>query len=63
MFSMAIAAALALLAGIIACLGCDKLVRLAARSESALSNVEALLKARHDLVPMMIEAMRDHACE
>lgn len=62
MTSIAILAVLAVIAGIIGFLVCDDLVRLLAQSESALSNVEALLKMRHELVPSLLDAVRDHDC-
>jgi hypothetical protein len=63
MTSIAIVAVLAVIAGIIGFLIYDDLVRLLAQSESALLNVEALLKMRHELVPNLLDAMRDHDCD
>jgi hypothetical protein len=51
MITLAILAVLALVAGIIAFLVCDDLVRLLVQSESEQLNIEALLKLRHELVP------------
>jgi hypothetical protein len=63
MITMAILAVLTLIAAVMALLTCDDLVRLLASSESALTNLEVLLKMRHDLVPNLLEAMRDHVYE
>jgi hypothetical protein len=61
MITIAILAALALIAGLIALLTCNDLMQLLVRSESALLNIEVLLKVRHDLVPSLLETVRDHA--
>jgi hypothetical protein len=58
---MAILATLAPIAGIIAFLTYDQLIRLLKSSESALLNIEALLKVRHDLIPDLLDAMRNRA--
>jgi hypothetical protein len=60
MITMAILAVLALIAGIIAFLICDDLVRLLVQSESEQLNVEALLKLRHELVPSLMDVVRDY---
>ena len=56
-------AALGLIAGIIALLIYSSLVRLVARSESAWLNVEALLKVRHDMIPNLLETVKDYAAD
>jgi LemA protein len=61
MIVMTVLTVLALIAGIIAFLVCNDLIHLLMRSESALTNVEVLLKMRHDLVPDLLDAMKDHA--
>jgi LemA protein len=61
MIVMSILAALAIIAGLVAVLICNDLIRLLVRSESALVNIEVLLKMRHDLVPDLLDAVRDHA--
>ncbi|MGO9228241.1 MAG: hypothetical protein ACLQKA_03380 [Bryobacteraceae bacterium] len=58
---MSILAALAIIAGLVAVLICNDLIRLLGRSESALVNIEVLLKMRHDLVPGLLNAVRVHA--
>jgi hypothetical protein len=60
MITLAILAVLALIAGIIAFLICDDLVRLLVQSESEQLNVEALLKLRHELVPGLMDVVRDY---
>lgn len=60
MITIAILTVLALCAGILAFLICDDLIRLSVQSESALLNVEVLLKVRHDLIPSLLDAVRDH---
>jgi len=54
---------LIVVAGIIAFLICDNLMHLLVRSESALTSVEVLLKMRHDLVPHLLVAVKDHASD
>jgi len=61
MIVMSILAALAIIAGLVAVLICHDLIRLLGRSESALVNIEVLLKMRHDLVPDLLNAVRVHA--
>jgi len=60
---IAILAAVGLIAAIVALLICDRLIRLLVRSESAWSNIEALLKVRHDLVPDLLETVKDYAAD
>jgi LemA protein len=60
---IAILAALGLIAGIIALLICNGLIRLLARSESAWLNIEALLKVRQDMIPNLLETVKDYAGE
>ncbi len=60
---IAILAALGLLAGLAAFRAYNGLIHLGARSESAWSNIEALLKERHDLVPNLLETVRDYAAD
>jgi LemA protein len=60
---IAILAALAFIAGIIALLIYNSLVRLLVRSESAWSNIEALLKVRHDMVPNLLETVKEYAAD
>ncbi|MGB7760473.1 MAG: LemA family protein [Bryobacteraceae bacterium] len=60
---IAILASLGLIAGIAALLICDRLIRLLVRSETAWSNIEALLKVRHDMVPNLLETVKDYAAD
>jgi LemA protein len=60
---IAILASLALIAAIVALLIYNSLVRLLARSESAWLNIEALLKVRHDMIPNLLEAVKEHAAD
>ena len=60
---IAILAAVGLIAAIAALLIGDRLIRLLVRSESAWSNIEALLKVRHDLVPDLLETVKDYAAD
>jgi hypothetical protein len=60
MITIAILTVLALSAGILAFLICDELIWLLVQSESAQLNLEVLLKVRHDLVPGLLDAVRDH---
>ena len=60
---IAILAAVGLIAAIAALLIGDCLIRLLVRSESAWSNIEALLKVRHDLVPHLLETVKDYAAD
>jgi LemA protein len=63
MIVIAILAALGLAAAIVALLIRSRLTRLAAQSESAWSNIEVLLKVRHDLVPNLVETVREYAAD
>jgi hypothetical protein len=63
MIAMAILAVLILIAGFVAFLIWKDLMRLLILAESTLLNVEALLKARHDLVPDLLDAVRDYASD
>jgi hypothetical protein len=60
---MAMLAVLTLIAGFIAFLIWNDLMRLLILAESALLNVEVLLKVRHDLVPDLLDAVRDYASD
>ena len=60
MITMAILTMLALIAGIIAFLICDDLVRLLVQSESEQLNIEALLKLRNELVPGLMNVVREY---
>ena len=60
---MAILAVLILIAGFVAFLIWKDLMRLLILAESTLLSVEALLKARHDLVPDLLDAVRDYASD
>ena len=60
MITIATLTVLALCAAILAFLICEDLIRLLVQSESALANIEVLLKVRHDLVPSLLDAVRDH---
>jgi hypothetical protein len=63
MIAMAILAVLILIAGFVAFLIWKDLMRLLILAESTLLSVEALLKARHDLVPDLLDAVRDYASD
>ncbi len=63
MIAMAMLAVLTLIAGFIAFLIWNDLMRLLILAESALLNVEVLLKVRHDLVPDLLDAVRDYASD
>ncbi|MGA3257314.1 MAG: hypothetical protein ABSE35_00295 [Bryobacteraceae bacterium] len=63
MIVIAILAALGFIAAIIALLIYNNLIRLLVRSESAWSDIEALLKMRHDMVPNLLETMKDYASD
>ena len=63
MIVIAILASLGLIAGIIALLISNSLIRLLVRSESAWLNVEALLKVRHDMIPNLLETVKDYAAD
>jgi LemA protein len=63
MIVIAILAALGFIAAIIALLIYNSLIRLLVRSESAWLNIEALLKARHDMIPNLLEAVKGYATD
>jgi|CZKN01.1.fsa_nt_gi LemA protein len=63
MIVIAILAALGFIAAIIALLIYNNLIRLLVRSESAWSDIEALLKMRHDMVPNLLETVKDYASD
>jgi len=63
MIVIAVLAALGLIAAIIGVLIYGSLIRVLARSESAWLNIEALLKVRHDLVPNLLETVKDYAAD
>jgi hypothetical protein len=60
---MVILAVLTLIAGFITFLIWNDLMRLLILAESTLLNVEVLLKVRHDLVPDLLDAVRDYASD
>ena len=41
----------------------NRLTHLAARSETAWSTIEALLKMRHELVPDLLETVKEYAAD
>lgn len=61
--AMAILAVLTLTAGFIVFLIWNDLMRLLILAESALLNVEVLLKVRHDLIPDLLDAVKDYASD
>jgi LemA protein len=63
MIVITILASLGLSAGLGALLIYNQLVRLLVRSESALLNIDVLLKLRHDLVPNLLETVKEYAVD
>jgi LemA protein len=61
MTAIVILAVAALIAGFVALLASNDLIQLLVRSESALLNIEVLLKVRHDLVPNLVDTVKSHA--
>ncbi|MGA2039953.1 MAG: hypothetical protein ABSH42_11800 [Bryobacteraceae bacterium] len=63
MIVIAFLASLGIVTAIIALLVYNGLIGLLVRSESAWLNIEALLKVRHEMIPSLLEAVRDYAAD